>query len=228
MNFQGGVQGAATGAQTGAMFGPWGAAIGAVAGAAIGLFSKDQEKEAVKKYNNQVVQNFATQLFDVRRVQNANNMAYSQALASYQDANRVTQAKYNAQFGAADIIGSSAKALSQTMDFQTQQAAAQTTLNWEATLENTNSSINQMANQAVGSLQRKKGGQQQQASFADLTKMGLNMYRQFQGGGSNTSTGSFQSLSASLGGVNPTGASASTAASSYSNVGGLGSMFGLL
>lgn len=226
MNLQGGVQGAMTGAQTGAMFGGYGAIFGAIAGAAIGLFSKDQEKEALKKYNSQVVQNYASQLFDVRRVVNAQNMAYSQALASYQDQATVTKSKYNAQYGAADIIGGSANALSQALDFQTQQAKAQAALNYDTTINNTNTSIDQMTNQAIGSLQRKKGGENKQQSFGDLAQMGLGLYRQATGGGGGTtSTGSFQSLSASLSGLNPTGAS-SASLLSYGN--GLGSMFGLV
>ena len=154
-----GVYGGMQGAKMGAMFGPPGSIIGGLVGATVGLLTPDYEKEAIESYNSQVVKNAAMDFFDLRRVQNANNLEYSQALASYQDNQAVTTAQYNANFGASDTIGASAEALSQVIDFQTTQAMAQTTANWGMGIENANVEMNRATNSAINSLRRKRGEQ---------------------------------------------------------------------
>ena len=174
-----GISGGMQGAQLGANFGPQGAIVGGIVGATIGLFTPDYEKKAMEAYNSQVVKNAAMDFFDFRRVQNVNNLEYSQALASYQDNQAVTTAQYNANFGASDTIGASAEALSQVIDFQTTQAMAQTTANWEMGVENANVEMNRATNSAINSLRRKRG-EQTRMDYAGMIKGGLDLYKQYK------------------------------------------------
>ena len=174
-----GISGGMQGAQLGSNFGPQGAIIGGIVGATIGLFTPDYEKKAMEAYNSQVVKNAAMDFFDFRRVQNVNNLEYSQALASYQDNRAVTTAQYNANFGASDTIGASAEALSQVIDFQTTQAMAQTTANWEMGVENANVEMNRATNSAINSLRRKRG-EQTRMDYAGMVKGGLDLYKKYK------------------------------------------------
>ena len=121
-NWSSGGQWAMQGAQMGSNFGPWGAVIGAAAGFVFGKSAPDNEKIMADKYNAEVVKNAARDLFEMRRVQNEENKRTAQALAQYQDNRKVQTASINAQLGASDIIGSSANALKQTLDLQTNEA----------------------------------------------------------------------------------------------------------
>lgn len=170
-----GVQGAQMGGQLG---GVWGAVFGGAAGFALGYGTSDYEKLAREKYNNEVVKHTATALFDLRRQQNIENIRTSQALATYQDNQRVTASQYNAQYGASDILGSSADALSQTLDYQTDQAVAQTWLNYETSINNYNTTIDDTVNHAVAGLRRTKGDTKS-IDLSALTKEGLDMYSQY-------------------------------------------------
>lgn len=174
-----GLSGGMQGAQLGSNFGPRGTIIGGIAGATIGLFTPDYEKKAMEAYNSQVVKNAAMDFFDFRRVQNVNNLEYSQALASYQDNQAVTTAQYNANFGASDTIGASAEALSQVIDFQTTQAMAQTTANWEMDIENANVEMNRATNSAINSLRRKRS-EQTKMDYAGMVKGGLDLYKKYE------------------------------------------------
>lgn len=175
--FSTGMQGAQMGGQVG---GIWGAVIGGVGGFALGYNTPDYEKIAREKYNDEVVKNTATALFDMRRQQNIENMRTAQALAAYRDNQRVTASQYNAQYGANDIIGSSADALSQTLDYQTDQAIAQTWLNYEIGINNYNTAVEGTVNSAMSGLRRTKGDTKSM-DLGALTKTGISMYQQYGG-----------------------------------------------
>lgn len=190
LNVQGGLQGAQQGAQIGSMFGGYGAAYGAAAGGILGLFQPDIEKEMIQKWNSQVVKNFSEDLFDLRRVQNIENIRTAQALLNYQDQKAVARASMNANYGAAELLGSSAQALAQTMEFQTQQATAQVWQNYETNIDNMNNTIDQMANQASASLKdRQQGGAQ---DYSALVKGGIDLYSKLKGKGGTTTQGTSQ------------------------------------
>lgn len=181
LNVQGGLQGAQQGAQMGSMFGGYGAAYGAIAGGILGLFQPDTEKEMIQKWNAQVVKNFSEDLFDLRRVQNIENIRTAQALLNYQDQKAVARASMNANYGAAELLGSSAQALVQTMEFQTQQATAQVWQNYETNIDNMNNTLEQMANRASANLKdRQQGGSQ---DYSGLVKGGIDLYSKLKGKG---------------------------------------------
>lgn len=213
-----GISGGMQGAQLGSNFGPQGGLIGGIVGAAIGLFTPDYEKKAMEAYNSQVVKNAAMDFFDFRRVQNVNNLEYSQALASYQDNQAVTTAQYNANFGASDTIGASAEALSQVIDFQTTQAMAQTTANWEMGIENANVEMNRATNSAINSLRRKRG-EQTKMDYAGMIKGGLDLYKKYRQPNTATTSGG-----SSLQGLSDFGSYGKSG--SPSGIPDIGSMFG--
>lgn len=176
-----GMQGAQMGGQVGGM---WGAVIGGVAGFALGYGTPDYEKIAREKYNNEVVKNTISSLFDMRRVQNVENMRTAQALAAYRDQQAVTTSSYNAQYGANDVVGASADALKNTLAFQTDQAIAQTWFNYETGIDNYNIGVEGTVNSALAGLRRTKGDQRTM-DLGALTKSGLDMYKQYGGSFSN-------------------------------------------
>lgn len=190
-NFTAGVNTGMQGAQLGANFGPQGALIGGIAGFALGFQTPDYEKIAREKYNSEVLKNFAKSLFDTRKVQNIENMRTAQALAAYQDNLRVQGSSYNAQYGAADMIGSSTTALKQAMDFQTQEAKRGVLINWETQIDNMNTSIDAMANQSMAGLRRTKGDTRQM-DYAGLVKTGLDLYGQYRNTFNNPNTSTTQ------------------------------------
>lgn len=189
--FSTGMQGAQMGGQVGGM---WGAVIGGVGGFALGYNTPDYEKIAREKYNNEVVKNTVTALFDMRRQQNIENIRTSQALAAYRDNQRVTASQYNAQYGAGDIIGSSADALSQTLDYQTDQAIAQTWLNYEVGINNYNTTVEGTVNSAMAGLRRTKGDTKSM-DLGALTKTGISMYQQYGGQAQSAWSGLFSKTS---------------------------------
>lgn len=156
-NITGGLQGAQQGAQLGSMFGPWGTVIGAGVGLLGGLFSADKEKaalEAQRKFNAEVVKNTVTDLFDQERGQQVERMRTARALQSYQAQGKTQISTVRAGYGAADLIGASAQALSQAIDYQTNQALEATRFNYAVGFENYLTGINQTTNKGVNSLQR--------------------------------------------------------------------------
>jgi len=221
---QNGVQGAQQGAQIGSAFGGYGAAYGAVIGGILGLMTPDYEKIAMDKYNQEVVNNNMRDIFDMRRIQNINNIEYSQALASYQSSAEVGKAAYNAQFGAADMIGSSADALQQTLDFQTTQAMAQTQMNWETSLDNLNTQMRRSSNAASNSLRRKRGDQTKM-DYGGMIDQGMALYGQYKGGGASMgTTTTASSTGGGLSGLSDFGSFGSSG--SATGASSAGSMFG--
>lgn len=169
------------GAQLGGKFGgAWGAAGGAVLGFLAGGKAEKRQNEATKQYNNQVVKYAAQDLFDLRRQQNVENIRTSKALASYTDNKQVQSSAVTAAMGAADIIGSSAQALKQTLDFQTQQAQAETMLNWETGIENYNTNIDQLENQRSAQFKRQSAGGQE--DLGALVKGAASLYKNYGSG----------------------------------------------
>ncbi len=178
----GGMNGAQMGGQIG---GGWGALIGGIIGAAWGYFTPDYEARAIKKYNDEVVRNAMQDLFDLRRVQNVQNMQTAQALAAYQTNNTVQASTFNATYGATETIGASAQALRQVMDFQTQQAMAQTWTNWETGVEEHNTEVRRITNAADAGLRRQRGSTNQ-VDYGGLVKSGMDMYSKYKGTGTTT------------------------------------------
>lgn len=170
------------GAQLGGKFGgAWGAAGGAVLGFIAGSKAEKRQNEATKKYNDQVVKFAAQDLFDLRRQQNVENVRTAQALSSYQDNKKVQNSAVTASMGAADIIGSSAQALKQVMDFQTNEAQAEVMINWEQGIDNYNTNINQLQNQRAGQFKRQSAAGQEDIGALASGVMGV--YKSAKGGG---------------------------------------------
>lgn len=168
------------GAQLGGRFGPMGSAIGGALGLAIGLFSSDPSKpllEAQKKYNNEVVRNTVQSLFEREREQQVSRMRTARALQSYQAQGKTQISQVRANYGAADLVGASAQALAQTLDFQTKQAEAATMFNYGVDFDNYLTSINQIRQQGVNSLQHSINAPQQKGiNLGDLYSAGKDVY----------------------------------------------------
>lgn len=169
------------GAQLGGKFGgAWGAAGGAVLGFIAGSKAEKRQNEATKKYNDQVVKFAAQDLFDLRRQQNVENVRTAQALSSYRDNKKVQSSAITASMGAADIIGSSAAALKQTLDFQTQQSQAEVMINWEQGIDNYNTNINQLQNQRAGQFKRQSAAGQE--DIGALVSGAVDLYKNYGSG----------------------------------------------
>ena len=173
-----GIQGAQLGGQVG---GAWGALIGGGLGFILGADSPSS-KDVIKKYNNEVVKLHAQDLFKLQAEQNYEAMRTAKALLAYQDNQRVAQSSYNAQYGAADIIGSSADAMAQVLDFQTSEAKAAVRLNWEIGVDNYNTMVDQISNQRQASL--KRFDDKTPIDFKGLVKGGLEGYKAYRQAGS--------------------------------------------
>lgn len=168
-----GMQGAQMGGQVGGVY-------GAIAGGALGLVlggSDDSAEKAAKAYNDQVVKAAATDLMDMRRQQNIQNIRTSQALQSYQINNKTQASTINANIGAADIIGGSANALKQAMDFQSTQAQAEVMSNWSTGVANYNRSIDTATNQRESQLKRTSG--EQGADIGALISGGMGLWGEY-------------------------------------------------
>lgn len=174
-----GMQGAMMGAQVG---GPWGALIGGGLGFLFGNSMPDNEKIMKQKFNDEVVRNTARSMFEMQREQTQENKRTSAALASYQSNRKVQASTMNANYGAADIIGSSAEALKQTLDWQTNEAMNQTVLNAITGAENFNTRLDQLTNQATNQLQRNREGSAT-INPAELVQTGMSLYSTFKSGG---------------------------------------------
>lgn len=170
------------GAQIGGKFGgAWGAAGGAVLGLIAGGKAEKRQNKATEAYNNQVARYAAQDLFDLRRQQNVENIRTAQALATYQDNKKVQNSAVTASMGAADIIGSSADALKQVMAFQTQEAQAETMLNWETGIENYNTTINRAENQRNQQFKRQNAAGQE--DIGALVSGAVGLYKDYRHGG---------------------------------------------
>lgn len=183
-NELGGLQGAMAGAQMGAIFGPWGAAIGGAVGLFAGLGKSDPNEAALKaqkKFNDEVVKNTATDLFDQQRSQQVQRMQTARALQTYQAQGKTSISQVRAGMGAADLIGSSAVALAQAIDSQTTRALAGVELNSQILYDNYLTGINQTTNKGVNSLQRNIETQQQQGlDIGSLYQAGKGMYGSYK------------------------------------------------
>lgn len=172
------------GAQLGGRFGAVGSAIGGALGFAVGLFSSDPSKPLLKaqeKYNNEVVRNTVQSLFDREREQQVSRMRTARALQSYQAQGKTQISTVRAGMGAADLIGGSAVALAQAIDYQTKQAEAATMFNYGVDFDNYLTSINQISQQGVNSLQQSINAPQQKGvNLGDLYSAGKSAYEGFQ------------------------------------------------
>lgn len=181
--FSSGLQGAQIGGQVG---GVYGAIIGAGVGILIGSEQKKAEKRARDAYNAQVIKYAAQDLFDMRRAQNVENMRTAQALATLQNERKIQTSAATAALGAAEIMGASGVALQQALDFQTEEAMADTILNWEIGVENYNTQLEKGFQQRAASLDR--GNNQKQADVMGSILSGVNLYNStFKGEGAKIS-----------------------------------------
>ena len=224
-NALGGLQGAVSGAQMGANFGPWGAAIGGGIGLFLGLGKSDPNEAALKaqkKYNDEVIKNTATDLFDQQRAQQVQRMQTARALQSYQAQGKTSISQVRAGMGAADLIGGSAVALAQAIDSQTTQALAGVELNSQVLYDNYLTGINQTTNKGVNSLQQSIQVQQQQGlDIGSLYQAGKGMYDSYK---SMNQQGGFNA-GLQLGSGTPKSASMNPMPSSYSLPSNLGLNF---
>ena len=180
MNFNAGASTAMNGMSVGSMFGAKGAAIGAGVGLIAGLFSADRSKaalEAQRKYNDAVVKNTVTDLFDMERAQQVERMRTARALQSYQAQGKTQISTVRAGYGAADLIGASAQALAQAIDYQTTQALEATRFNYAVGFDNYLTGIEQTTNKGVNTLQQSiDSGQQQPLDIYSMFKAGKDLY----------------------------------------------------
>lgn len=186
-----GLNGAISGASQGASIGGgWGALIGGGLGLLGGLFSGNKAEKATNAYNDMVVKNTTQSLFDLRRQQNVADQQTSQALSAIQDNNQVQTASYNAQFGAADVIGSTgANTLKQVLDYQSNQAKATTWQNFNTGIENYNTQVNSTINNAEAKLKNSVSGGASSSSSAlgSLVGAGLSALTGSSGSGNASS-----------------------------------------
>jgi len=211
-------QGAMLGAQFGGQVGgAWGAAIGGSVGFLTGLFGGDPNrhaKRAQEKYNAEVVKYTVTSLFDRERAQQVERMRTARALQSYQAQGKTQISTVRAGYGAADLIGASAQALAQSIDYQTAQALEATRFNYAVSFDNYMTDIDAASQQGVNSLQRTiNAAPQQPMDIYGMYKAGNSMYDGFkQMGGSNTGF----SAGLQLGSGTPQSASMNPMPSQYS------------
>lgn len=179
--FSSGLQGAQLGGQVG---GVYGALIGAGIGIFAGSAQRKTEERMRKAYNAQVLRYAAQDLFDMRRAQNVENARTAQALATLQNQRKTQTSAATAALGAAEIVGASGVALQQALDFQTEEAMADTILNWEIGVENYNTQLERGFQQRAASLDR--GNNQKQADVIGSLLSGVNLYNStFKGQGGN-------------------------------------------
>lgn len=178
-NMQAGLQGAQTGAQIGSNFGGMGTAIGGIVGGLAGLFTPDYAEKQMKAYNAQVLKFTHQAIFDLQRNQAINNMRTAEALASYQDTAKAGKSSYNAAYGAAEIIGSSAEALKNTIDYEAQQATAREWQNFEIGVDNFNTQLSSIVNSGINSFQTSKEGGAQM-DIASLVGQGIQGYKDYK------------------------------------------------
>lgn len=176
------MQGAQLGGKLG---GGWGAAAGGIIGLIAGGKAQKAQDASIRKYNDQVVKMANQDLFDLRKQQNVENIRTAQALSTYQANSKVQRSAITASLGAADIIGSSAQALKQVMDFQTKEAQAETMLNWETGIENYNTTIDRAQNARSASLKRNVEGRGQE-DLGALVSGAVGVYNASKGGGALT------------------------------------------
>ena len=219
-----GLGGAVSGAALGATIGGiGGATIGCALGLVSGIINGSKAAKATEAYNNLVVQNTTQSLFDLRRQQNVSNMQTAQALASIQDSSKVQTSSYNAQYGAADVIGAGADTMKQVLAYQANQATAGTWINFNTSVENYNTQVNSTVANAEAKLKSSSSGgaSTSPTSLASLVSTGISAYKGLGGGssvGTFNSEGSYtnQLFGQSYG---DTGVSNQGLWSSYSNIG---------
>lgn len=159
MNLASGINAASTGAQLGSNFGALGSAIGGGVGLLAGLFD-NREKAAVKQldqFNKQVTANTARSLFDLERQRVSERMRTVQALGSYQAQRSTAMSSLKAQYGAMDVIGSSADAMKQAYSYQVDQALAQEAFNFEVGIDNYNTDVMSIVNQGLSQIRYSTG-----------------------------------------------------------------------
>lgn len=183
---RGTVQGAQFGGQVG---GPIGAAIGGTIGFLVGAFGGDplrHAKKAQERYNAEVAKHTVMSLFDRERAQQVERMRTARALQSYQAQGKTQISTVRAGYGAADLIGASAQALSQAIDYQTTQTLEATLFNYGVGFDNYLTDIETIGQRGVNSLQRTLDAPPQQAiDIGQLYAAGKSMYEGFKQMGSS-------------------------------------------
>ena len=228
----GAMQGAQMGGSVG---GAYGAIIGAVIGGVVGYNTADPVQEALKaqkKYNDLVITNAATDLFNTQRNHQLERMQTARALQAYQAQGKTSISQVRAGMGAADLIGGSAVALAQAIDSQTTQALAGVELNQQVLYDNYLTSIDQITNRGDNQLQRtiKESYLHNNFSIQSAMEQGKGMMGGMGGGGgsmfSNANSGGSGGVLGSGSGGGYSGTMDYGSMSSVSNVnwGGGGSL----
>lgn len=181
----GAMQGASMGGSIG---GGYGAIIGAVIGGVVGYNTADPVQEALdaqKKYNDLVIKNTVTDLFNTQRNHQVERMRTARALQSYQAQGKTQISTVRAGYGAADLIGASAQALAQAIDYQTTQALAGVDLNYQVLYGNYLTSIDQISNRGDTQIQReiKESYLHNNFSIKSTMEQGKSMMGGMGGGG---------------------------------------------
>ena len=235
-NMNNATSGAMQGAQMGgSVGGAWGAVIGAVIGGVVGYNTSDPVQEALKaqkKYNDLVITNAATDLFNTQRNHQLERVRTARALQAYQAQGKTSISQVRAGIGAADLIGGTAQALAQAIDYQTQQAQAGVELNQQVLYGNYLTSITQITNRGDNQLQRaiKESYLNNNFSIQSAMQQGQGMMGGMGGGGggmfSNANNGGSGGILGSGSGGGYSGTMDYGSMSSVSNVnwGGGGSL----
>ena len=236
-NMNNATSGAMQGAQMGgSVGGAYGAIIGAVIGGVVGYNTEDPVQEALKaqkKYNDLVITNAATDLFNTQRNHQLERMRTARALQAYQAQGKTSISQVRAGMGAADLIGGSAVALAQAIDSQTTQALAGVELNQQVLYGNYLTSIAQITNRGDNQLQRaiKESYLHNNFSIQSAMQQGQGMMGGMGGGGgggmfSNANSGGSGGILGSGSGGGYSGTMDYGSMSSVSNVnwGGGGSL----
>lgn len=189
----GALNGAMTGASLGAVAGPWGMAIGAVAGLALGIVQDDANAKATEKQLRGIATNTYTALFDLQRQHNLENMRTSQAIADYKNQGKLAVAQVNANYGANEVIGASADALRQAINYQEQQAEQSVWLNHTTSVDNFNNQVNSIITQSNNQITQavNSDGQANLQQLGGLVSTGLQMYSKYKGSSDQGAGNSF-------------------------------------
>lgn len=164
------------------MGGAYGAVAGAVIGAALGYAQGDQVKKTFNRFNDMVLKNAATEMFDTRRQQNQLNRSMSMALSQYTSQKEMAQASFTSTFGASDMIGGSTEALSQVMDYQTEQAKFESMNNWVVGIDDYNTRLEGIRQNAMARFKRSEDGNYG-LDYSALAKQGADWYSSRKGSG---------------------------------------------
>ena len=159
----------------------------------------ERELERLDDFNRQVTQHTASALFDLERQRVSERMRTTSALVGYNAQRNTTLSSLRAQYGAADVIGSSTNALKQAYSFQLDQAMAQEMFNFEVGIDNYNTSVMQTVNQGLGQLRYGLGTQQPSLTPQAIAGM-VTAGSKLSSGGSGSMSSGASGITGTIGG----------------------------